>query len=76
MHMMTSQILKSVDFTKTRKSSYLEKETLFFLQKNSIIAHQGLFFCNKWFCSVITSFDNKQMCHSDKEKQVSKGIHE
>ena len=33
--MMTSQILKCVDFTKTQKSKYLENETLlFFLQKN------------------------------------------
>ena len=29
---MTSNILKSVDFTKTQKSRYLENETLFFLQ--------------------------------------------
>ena len=32
MFMMTSQILKSVDFTKTQKSRHLENETLFFLQ--------------------------------------------
>ena len=46
MSMMTSQILKSVDFTKTQKSRYLENETLFFLQikKNSIITHQGLLY--------------------------------
>ena len=34
--MMTSQILKSADFTKTQKSRYLENETLFFLQKKFI----------------------------------------
>ena len=32
MLMMTSQILKSVDFTKTQKSRYLENETLLLLQ--------------------------------------------
>ena len=32
MLMMTSQILKSADFTKTQKSRYLENETIFFLQ--------------------------------------------
>ena len=32
MFMMTSQISKSVDFTKTRKSRYLENETLLLLQ--------------------------------------------
>ena len=35
--MMTSQILKFVDFTKTQKSRYLEKETLFFLQIKELI---------------------------------------
>ena len=34
--MMTSQILKSVDFTKTQKYRYLENET-FFLQIKKII---------------------------------------
>ena len=34
---MKSQILKSVDFTKTQKSRYLETETLFFLQEKQII---------------------------------------
>ena len=32
MPMMTSQILKSADFTKAQKSRYLENETLLFLQ--------------------------------------------
>ena len=32
MPMMTSQILKSVDFTKTQKSRCPENKTLFFLQ--------------------------------------------
>ena len=46
MLMMTLQILKSVNFTKTQKSRYLENETLFFLQKkNSLIIHQGLHYC-------------------------------
>ena len=35
--MMTSQILKSVDFTKTQKSRYLENEALFFLQIKKFI---------------------------------------
>ena len=32
MPVMTSQILKSVDFTKTQNSRYLENKTLFLLQ--------------------------------------------
>ena len=35
--MMTSQILKSVDFTKTQKSRYLGNEKSFFLQIKKII---------------------------------------
>ena len=34
--MMTSQILKSVDFTKTQKAKYLENKALFFLQMKKI----------------------------------------
>ena len=34
---MTPQILKSGDFTKTQKSKYLEKETLFCLQMKKFI---------------------------------------
>ena len=37
MSMMTSQILKSVDFTKTQKWRYLENEILFFLQMKILI---------------------------------------
>ena len=37
MPMMTSQVLKSVDFTKTKKSRYLENETLFFVQIKKFI---------------------------------------
>ena len=35
--MMTSHILKRVDFTKTQISRYLKKETLFFLQTKKLI---------------------------------------
>ena len=35
--MMTSQILKSVECTKTQKSRYFENETLFLLQIKKII---------------------------------------
>ena len=37
MPVMTSQILKSVDFTKTQRCRYLENETLFFLQIKNLI---------------------------------------
>ena len=37
MPMMTSQILKSVDFKKNQKSRYLENETLFLFQIKKFI---------------------------------------
>ena len=37
MLMMTSQILKSIDFAKTQKSRYLENKILFFLQMKKFI---------------------------------------
>ena len=47
---MTSQILRSVDFTKSRKPRYLENETSFSLQiKKSLITHQRLL-SNKKSC--------------------------
>ena len=39
MPMMTSQILKSVDFIKTQESRYFENETLFFLQIKRFIKY-------------------------------------
>ena len=39
MPMMTSQILKSVDFTKIQKPRYLENKILFFLQLKKFITH-------------------------------------
>ena len=52
MPMMRSPILKFLNFTKARKSRYLENKALFFLQiGNSLITHQGLLFGKKYFCS-------------------------
>ena len=43
--MMMSQILKSVDFTKTQKSRYLENKTFFLqIKKILLITLQGLLF--------------------------------
>ena len=50
--MMTSQILKSVDFTKTQKSRYLENETFFLqIKKINYILIKGYFYGKKQFCS-------------------------
>ena len=40
--MMTSEILKFVDFTKTQKSRYLKSEKFFLQTKKKFITHQGL----------------------------------
>ena len=55
--MLTPQILKSVNFTKTQKSRYLENK-IFFLQKKkkeqkSLIAHQGLLYGKKCFVAEV-----------------------
>ena len=56
--MLTPQTLKSVNFTKTQKSRYLENK-IFFLQKKkkkkkSLIAHQGLLYGKKSFKAEVT----------------------
>ena len=51
MSMMTLQILKFMDFTKTRKCISIEYKASFFLQiKKKLIAQQGLY-DKKYFCS-------------------------
>ena len=55
--MLTPQNLKSVNFTKTQKSRYLENK-IFFLQKKkkkkkSSIAHQGLLYGKKGFVDEV-----------------------
>ena len=39
--LMTSEILKYVDFMKTEKSRYFENETLFFLQTKKLINYMS-----------------------------------
>ena len=54
--MMTAQILKSVDFTKTQKSRYLENETFFLQMKNLII--QGYFMAKNTSVVEVTNLEN------------------
>ena len=55
MPMMTSEILKSVDFTKTRISRNLENETFFSSnKKNSVITYQGLLYGKNSFAAGVT----------------------
>ena len=56
MPMVTSQILKSVDFTKTQKSRYLMNETLLFysIKKNSLSTHKGLPYGKNSFAADVT----------------------
>ena len=59
--MMTSQILKCVDFTKTQKSRYLENETFFLKIKKSLNTHQGLLIAKNNSVAEVTF--NKIMIH-------------
>ena len=59
---MTSQILKSLDFSKTQKSSYLKDETWFFLQKkkNHWLHIPSYFITKNSFVAEVT-FKNEEM---------------
>ena len=52
MHMLMSQILKSIDFTETQKPEYLENKT-FFLQIKKTINYKSrdYFMAKKYYCS-------------------------
>ena len=59
--MMTSQILKFVGFTKTKKSRYFENETLFFLQIKTIhLLHVKNYFMAKNTLVAEVNFNTKQ----------------
>ena len=57
MPVITSQILKFVDLTKTQKSRYLEKEILTFLDMKKIntLYMKGYFIAKNSFVAEITS---------------------
>ena len=62
--MMTSEILKSADFTKAGKSKYLEKEALIFLQIKNYFYLKGYFmakivFWRDWYCKKHVTFSKK-----------------
>ena len=59
---MTSQILKSLDFSKTQKSRYLKDETWFFLQKkNNHRLHIRSYFITKNSFVAEVTFKNEEM---------------
>ena len=51
---MTSQILKSAGFTKTKNSQYLKNKILFFLEIKKFIKHQGCFMTKNSFVAEVT----------------------
>ena len=53
MPMMTPQIFKSVNFTKTQKSRYFKNKTFFLQKKTKTIAHQGLLYAKKCFTAEV-----------------------
>ena len=53
--MVTSQVLKFVDFTETQKFRYFEGKTFFSSnKKNSLITHRGLLYGKKQFLEEVT----------------------
>ena len=66
MHMITSQVLNSVNFTKTLKSRYLENKTFFFFQlKNFINCPSRATLWQKRFVAKIT-FNRRPKNHKNK----------
>ena len=65
--MMTSQTLKSVDFTKTQKSRYLENET-FSCQIKKFINHKSYFMARNSFVTEVT-FKNFKSIESSSQFQ-------
>ena len=58
MLMMTPQIFKSVNFTKTQKSRHFKNKTFFLQKKNknkkkTLIVHQGLLYAEKRFATEV-----------------------
>ena len=60
MPMMTPQVLKSVDFTKTEKSRYLENETFFLQIKVSINYTSTVTLWQKYSFEEEVNFDPKK----------------
>ena len=53
MPMMTPQIFKSVNFTKTQKSRHFKNKTFFLEKKKTLIVHQGLLYTKKGFAAEV-----------------------
>ena len=58
--LMTSQISKSVDFTKTQKSRYLENEQNIFLKKNCNY-YTSVYCKNSFIAEVTYNTRNKEL---------------
>ena len=69
---MTSQILKSVDFTKTQKSWFLENET-FFLQIKKFINYtsRGILWQKNSFVAEVTFKHSSKVTFKQSEKPFS-----
>ena len=59
--LMTSQILKSVDFTKTQKSRYLENEQNIFLKKISNYTSRATLMQKKFIVEVTYNTRNREL---------------
>ena len=51
--MMTPQIFKFVNFTKTRKSRHFKNKTFFLKKKKTLFVHKGLLYAKKRFAAEV-----------------------
>ena len=70
MPMMTPQIFKFVNFTKTQKSRHFKNKT-FFLKKETLIVHQGLIYAKKRFAAEAI-FSKRPQNQKKKKKKIFK----
>ena len=71
MPMMTPQIFKSVNFTKTQKSRHFKNKSFFLQKKPTLIVHQGLLYAKKSFAAeVIFSRTHKIKKKKKKKKKL------
>ena len=74
--MMTPQIFKSVNFTKTQKSRYFKNKTFFLQKDKTLIVHQGLLYGKKRFAAdvILSRRPRNQKKKKKKKKKLLRKI--
>ena len=73
MPMVSSQVFKSVNFTKLQKSTYLENKTLFFLQIKKLISYtsRATLWQNSFVAEATFKTNKNRGCKSKTKSKVT-----